>query len=116
MHEGGGRWVGSNKLVELKIKGGGEEWETEGWEGSLGQEDSELGLTGPSCQDIGWGRLDVGVKDPAPSDVNSLAAQPSPAARTPGGLLPWELLSRQRAPSHVGARNEAWLQGGLLPG
>ena len=23
MHEGGGRWVGSNKLVELKIKGGG---------------------------------------------------------------------------------------------
>ena len=89
MHEGGGRWVGSNKVVELKKKKKRrEEWETEGWEGSLGQEDSALGLTGPSCQDIGWGRLDVGVKDPAPSDVNSPAAQPSPAARTPGRAPP----------------------------
>lgn len=57
-----------------------------GMGGRSGQEDSALEFTGPSCelrQDTGWGRLDVGVKDPAPSDVNSRAAPPSPAARTP---------------------------------
>ena len=72
-----------------------------GMGGRSGQEDSALEFTGPSCelrQDTGWCRLDVGVKDPAPSDVNSRAAPPSPAARTPRRAPPaLGLAQRKRA-------------------
>lgn len=92
-----------------------EEWE-KGMQGRAGQAicaltqaetGKRVGLAGP------------GHRGSAPSDVNSRGGEGTlhPPRPIPlGGLLPWEVLSRQREPSHMGARNEAGQQGGRFRG
>lgn len=55
---------------------------------------------GPDWQDRGTRKL-------RPLERQFPGPPPSPRPIPPGGLLPWELLSRQRAPGHGAAGNEA---------
>ena len=106
-------------LSQTEGKGRREEWETEGWEGARGKKTVHWNLLAPAASSVRiQGGADWTWESKTPPLQTSIPGPPRPPQRPepPGGLLPWELLSRQQAPSHVGARNEVWRQGGRLPG
>lgn len=74
-------------------------------QGGAQQEDSALEFTRPSCelrQDIGWGRLDVGVKDPALQ--TSIPRRPALPSGQDGSPPVGTAVSAAGIQPHVGAR------------